>query len=141
MRISIMIQQILSEMQINNKESKLFATDQLGNSSMLIIDQMLLKAFTQFLISQNDNTALDSAMPLSAQVHQKNKPIIYLYGWKDISNVYTDAVKLEGVVISKNQLKSLYINDKIVDGKSEKIFSFCETILLKRIKIKSILLQ
>lgn len=123
-------------MQINNKESKLVATDQLGNSSMLIIDQMLLKAFTQFLISQNDNTALDSEMPLSAQVHQKNKPIIYLYGWKDISNVYTDAVKLEGVVISKNQLKSLYINDKIVDGKSEKIFSFCETILLKKDKNK-----
>jgi len=117
---------------INNKESKLIATDQLGNSSILIIDQMIQKAFTQLLISQNDQNNVDSDIPVSAQVFQKNKTIIFVYGWKERNRVYTDVVKIEGVVFSPNQLHALYINDKKIDKKSEKLFSFCETILLKK---------
>ncbi|ETR65246.1 MAG: hypothetical protein OMM_06100 [Candidatus Magnetoglobus multicellularis str. Araruama] len=100
------------EVKINDKESKLIATDQLGNSSILIIDQMIQKAFTQLLISQNNQNTLDSDVSVSSQIYKKNKSIIFLYGWKDKTIVYTDAVKIEGVVFSPNQLHALYINEK-----------------------------
>ncbi|KPA16563.1 conserved hypothetical protein, secreted [Candidatus Magnetomorum sp. HK-1] len=113
------------------KECKLVATDQLGNSSMLLINQTLKETFTQLFSTNNDENIIDSSPPISAKIYHMNSPKIHLYGWKEKNTVYTDSVTIEGVVLNPNKLNSLYINHKEIYGKSEKVYNICKTIQLK----------